>query len=110
MAGVAWRNRVFGGTLKLRDYHATGENATGTSAILLPRPQIPDRVVVMLISHLPNRTPSHPAQSDPSSSPLPPPPPPPVISNFLIFKISTEGVDSISILTRVSEYEYIIPK
>lgn len=60
MAGVAWRNRVFGGTLKLRDYHATGENATGTSAILLPRPQIPDRVVVMLISHLPNRTPVPP--------------------------------------------------
>ena len=45
MPGVAWRNRVFGGTLKLREHEqrraAGGENATGTSAMLLRRPEIP---------------------------------------------------------------------
>lgn len=67
MARVAWRNRVFGGTLKLRlrttvppvrERDRNISNAASTTADSY-------RVVVMLISHLP--TPSSPAQSDPSS-------------------------------------------
>jgi len=56
MLGVARRNRVFGGTLKLRDYERarTESRRRGTTASGAEDSQ---RVVVMLISHLPNRTP-----------------------------------------------------
>lgn len=65
MPGVARRNRVFGGTLKLRDYERARAGSRpcrrGTMApSSLPSPagaEDSQRVVVMLISHLPNRTP-----------------------------------------------------
>lgn len=64
MPGVARRNRVFGGTLKLRDYErarAESRRRRGTTAswpsTSLAGAEDSQRVVVMLISHLPNRTP-----------------------------------------------------
>lgn len=78
MPGVAWRNRVFGGTLKLREYeqrrHRRERDRNISNAAETTRDSC--RVVVMLISHLPNRTLC--TQSDPLT---------PGISKFRIFKI-----------------------
>ena len=79
MPGVAWRNRVFGGTLKLREHEQRRRwwrerdrnisNAAETAGDSC-------RVVVMLISHLPNRT--HPRTHTQSDS---------FTSKFPVFKI-----------------------
>lgn len=62
MPGVARRNRVFSGTLKLRDYERARAGSRrrrrrGITASSSAGAEGSQRVVVMLISHLPNRTP-----------------------------------------------------
>lgn len=83
MPGVAWRNRVFGGTLKLREYeqrrHRRERDRNISNAAETTRDSC--RVVVMLISHLPNRTPC--TQSDPLLQ---------VFPSFVSLKLSLEGI------------------